>query len=75
MSPLSTGFGSQRLQPRETQSALYLFDDALDVNQPLTVSLSGQESTSWATTLRTIERERALIRSRITKQTGSGSAP
>ncbi|MEO8562038.1 MAG: hypothetical protein ABI601_08195 [bacterium] len=65
--PLSSGFGSQRLQPRETQSALYLFDDALDVNQPLTVSLSGQESASWATTLRTIERERALIRSRATQ--------
>jgi hypothetical protein len=66
--PLSSGFGSQRLQPRETQSALYLFDDALDVNQPLSVSLSGQQSISWATTLRTIERERALIRSRASQQ-------
>ena len=73
--PLSSGFGSQRLQPRETQSALYLFDDALDVNQPLTVSLSGQESSSWATTLRTIERERALIRSRMTQQRREGATP
>jgi len=73
--PLSSGFGSQRLQPRETQSALYLFDDAVDVNQPLTVSLSGQESSSWATTLRTIERERALIRSRMTQQPRSGTTP
>jgi hypothetical protein len=66
--PLSSGFGSQRLQPRETQSALYLFDDALDVNQPLTVSFGGQQSSAWATTLRTIERERVLIRSRATQQ-------
>jgi hypothetical protein len=66
--PLSSGFGSQRLQPRETQSALYLFDDALDVNQPLTVSFGGQQSNTWATTLRTIERERVLIRSRATQQ-------
>ena len=73
--PLSSGFGSQRLQPRETQSALYLFDDALDVNQPITVSLSGQESTSWATTLRTIERERALIRSRMSQQPRAAPAP
>ncbi|HEV7991593.1 MAG TPA: hypothetical protein VGP25_07190 [Gemmatimonadaceae bacterium] len=73
--PLSSGFGSQRLQPRETQSALYLFDDALDVNQPLTVSLSGQTSSSWATTLRTVERERALIRSRMAQQPRSGTAP
>lgn len=73
--PLSSGFGSQRLQPRETQSALYLFDDALEVNQPLTVSLSGQESSSWATTLRTIERERALIRSRASQQPRGTPAP
>jgi hypothetical protein len=69
--PLSSGFGSQRLQPRETQSALYLFEDALDVNQPLTVSFGGQQSSSWAVTLRTIERERALIRSRSTQQRGA----
>lgn len=62
--PLSTGFGEQRLQPRETQTALYLFDDALDVNQPLIVSLGSQRSSSWSSTLRDIERERALIRSR-----------
>ena len=73
--PLSSGFGSQRLQPRETQSALYLFDDAVEVNQPLTVSLSGQQSTSWATTLRTIERERALIRSRMSQAPRGSSAP
>ena len=72
--PLSAGFGSQRLQPRETQSALYLFDDAVDVNQPLTVSLGGQQNTSWTTILRTVERERALIRSRAAqKRTEKGS--
>ncbi|MEO6525296.1 MAG: hypothetical protein ABIP93_01595 [Gemmatimonadaceae bacterium] len=71
--PLSSGFGSQRLQPRETQSALYLFEDALDVNQLLTVSFGGQQSSSWAATLRTIERERALIRSRATQQRGAPS--
>jgi hypothetical protein len=66
--PLTAGFGSQRLQPRETQSALYLFDDALDVDQPFTVSLAGQQSASWTTILRTIERERSLIRSRVSRQ-------
>jgi hypothetical protein len=66
--PLSAGFGSQRLQPRETQSALYLFDDAVDVDQPLTVSLAGQQSVSWTSILRTIERERALIRSRADRR-------
>ena len=69
--PLSSGFGSQRLQPRETQSALYLFEDALDVNQPLTASFGGQQSSSWSTTLRMIERERVLIRSRSTQVRGA----
>jgi hypothetical protein len=69
--PLSSGFGSQRLQPRETQSALYLFDDALDVNQPLIVSLSNTQNASWTAALRVIERERVLIRSRASQQRGS----
>jgi hypothetical protein len=68
---LSSGFGEQRLQPRETQSALYLFDDALDVNQPLVVSLSSQKSSSWSATLRDIERERTLIRSRAQARAGA----
>ena len=71
--PLTGGFGSQRLQPRETQSALYLFDDALDTNQPLVVSLGGQQNTAWTAILRTIERERALIRSRAAKQPKGGT--
>ena len=70
--PLSSGFGEQRLQPRETQTALYLFDDALDVNQPLVVSLGSQRSTSWSAILRdNIERERALIRSRAQARAGT----
>jgi hypothetical protein len=62
--PLSSGFGSQRLQTRERQAALYLFDDAVDVNQPLTVTFGTQQSTGWADILRKIEQERALVRSR-----------
>jgi hypothetical protein len=62
--PLSTGFGEQRLQPRETQTALYLFDDALDINQPVVVSLGTDRNESWNTKLKAIEQERVLIRSR-----------
>jgi len=71
--PLSSGFGEQRLQPRETQSALYLFDDALNVNQPLVASLGSERNTSWDAILRTIERERSLIRSRA-QQSRTGTA-
>src|SRR5687767_6482603 len=62
--PLTTGFGENRLDQRETQSALYLFDDAVDVNQPLTVMVETMRSAAWQDALRLIERERALVRSR-----------
>jgi len=49
--PLSSGFGEQRLKQRETQSAIYLFDEAIDLDQPLT----------------RVERERALVRARASR--------
>ncbi len=62
--PLTTGFGEHRLDQRDTQSALYLFDDLVDVNQPLTIMVETTRSAGWEETLRLIERERALVRSR-----------
>lgn len=69
--PLTARFGEQRVQPRETQRALYLFDDGLDVNQPLTVSLGSEKSSAWTEILRNIERERAIIRSRAQGQSST----
>jgi hypothetical protein len=62
--PLTTGFGEHRLDQRDTQSALYLFDETVDVNQPLTIMVETTRSSGWQETLRIIERERALVRSR-----------
>jgi hypothetical protein len=62
--PLSPGFGEQRLRQREVQSALYVFEDGLDVSQPLSVTVEGVSYAGWANTLREIERERALVRTR-----------
>jgi len=62
--PLTTGFGQNRLDQRDTQSALYLFDEAVDVNQPLTVTVETVRSSGWQETLQLIERERSLVRSR-----------
>ena len=69
--PLTTGFGQNRLDQRDTQSALYLFDEAVDVNQPLTITVETTRSSVWQETLRVIERERALVRSRA----GRGGEP
>ncbi|MGE5731976.1 MAG: hypothetical protein ACM37U_08550, partial [Gemmatimonas sp.] len=49
--PLSPGFGTQRLQPREQQAALLLFEDGLDVSQPLVVTMGSQRNTDWETIL------------------------
>lgn len=62
--PLTTGFGEHRLDQRDTQSALYLFDEAVDVNQPLTIMVETVRSSGWQEALRLIERERALVRTR-----------
>ena len=62
--PLTSGFGQQRLDQHDTQTALYLFDEAVDVNQPLTVTIETTRSAGWQEMLQVIERERALVRSR-----------
>jgi hypothetical protein len=65
--PLSSGFGEERLRQRETQSAIYLFDEAIDLDQPLTVTFQTQADNSWELTLQAIERERALVRARASR--------
>jgi hypothetical protein len=67
--PLSSGFGEQRLTQRETQSAIYLFDDAIDLDQPLTVTFQNVRNDDWEQILTRIERERALVRARATRPT------
>jgi hypothetical protein len=65
--PLSSGFGEERLKQRETQSAIYLFDEAIDLDQPLTVTFQTLADNSWELTLQAIERERALVRARASR--------
>jgi hypothetical protein len=62
--PLTGNFSSPRIRQRETHSAIYLFDDGLDANQPVVVAIDTVRNATWGTTLRAIERERALVRSR-----------
>lgn len=63
--PLTAGFGEYRLKQREVQSALFVFDGQIDLNQPLSGSIEGARSaTVWSQVIERVERERALIRSR-----------
>lgn len=62
--PLSSGFGEQRLRQREVQSAIYLFDEGIDLDQPLAVTFQNVRDDSWEQILTRVERERALVRAR-----------
>lgn len=62
--PVTPGFGQHRLRQRETQSAVYAFEEQLDANQPLVVTYETARNSEWNVTLQRIERERLLIRSR-----------
>jgi hypothetical protein len=62
--PITGGFGEQRLGARETQSAIYLFEDGLDLEQSLTLEVEGVRTSAWQDVMRAIERERVLIRTR-----------
>jgi hypothetical protein len=63
--PISAGFGTQRVRQKEVQHALYLFDGQLDINQPLTLAYEAARSNEWSGVLERIERERALVRTRV----------
>lgn len=69
--PLSPGFGEQRLEQRGVQTAIYVFDDGIDVNLPLTITVQGAQSGSWEANMRRVERERALVRSRAAARSGT----
>ena len=64
---LTVGFGENRLRQRETQSALYMFDGDVQVNQPLSMAYAGAVDASWDQTLQIIERERTMVRARSGK--------
>lgn len=68
--PLTGGFGEQRLRQRDQQHAIYVFDGALDLNQPLEIAVETVRTSGWGEVLARAERERALVRSRA----GRGSA-
>ncbi len=74
--PMTPGFGEYRLKQRETQSALFVFDGQIDLNQPLTAFVEGTRSvTDWAQVIERVERERALVRSRAASAQKAGKKP
>lgn len=64
--PISSGFGEQRLQPRDTQTGLLLFEDGVDASQPMIVAMGSERNVDWDTNniLKKLDVERAAIRAR-----------
>ena len=61
---LTPGFGEGRVRAREPQFAILAFDPAIDLNQPLVVTVATEQNSSWTEILRRVEQERTLIWSR-----------
>jgi hypothetical protein len=61
---LTPAFSEQRVQPREIQRCLLLFDDQLDMSQPVTVTMGTERNTDWEGILQKLETARAEVRAR-----------
>ncbi|HEY8469826.1 MAG TPA: hypothetical protein VIL18_09290 [Longimicrobiales bacterium] len=62
--PVTPGWGKQRLQQQETQSALYVFEPGIDYALPLVVRYGVAESDDWSRIIPVLEEEHAKVRAR-----------
>lgn len=62
--PVTTGWGRGRLQQRETQNAVYVFDQPIDYRQPFTLRYGPLQSSNWSDVVPVLDRERARVRTR-----------
>ena len=60
--PLTKGWGRSRLQQREIQNAIYVFDRDIDYAQPMTVRYGALETGDWIHLVPVLDRERARVR-------------
>jgi hypothetical protein len=65
---ITPGFSEQRLQPRETQTGLLVFEEGLDVSQSVAVTMGHVRNTDWSyeggAILKRLDTERASARAR-----------
>jgi hypothetical protein len=62
--PLVSGFENGRLAQGRNADAIFVFDPAVALDQPLVVTLGTQQDQTWSDVLPRLERERAAIWSR-----------
>ena len=59
--PLTPDWGRQQLMQQVTQSALYVFDPAIDLEVVFLVEYRGVQSARWSSVVRILETERARV--------------
>jgi hypothetical protein len=62
--PLTPEWGRQQVWQEETQSALYVFDPAVDLDVTFEVEYQGMRSLAWAGIIRLLQAERGRVMSR-----------
>lgn len=62
--PLTPEWGRQQILQEQTQSALYLFDPAIDLNVAFELEYQGSRSLAWASIIRVLQAERGRVVSR-----------
>ncbi len=62
--PITSGWGSQQLQQQDSESAVYVFDEDIDLDADLAVEYGMERSDRWRDIIPTLERERSRVRSR-----------
>ncbi|MFQ6047703.1 MAG: hypothetical protein ACE5PT_15320 [Gemmatimonadales bacterium] len=66
--PLSPLWNRRQLNQRETATALYIYQDGIRILDPFEVKYEGVASTDWERSLRTLDRERALVLARAARK-------
>ena len=61
--PVTSGWGRGRLQQREIQNAVYVFDRDIDYAQPMTIRYGAMDTGDWINIVPTLDRERVRVRS------------
>jgi hypothetical protein len=64
ISPVTNGWGRQRLGQQETQMAVYAFPGPIDYEQSFTVRYEQEESAEWQKIVPVLEAERARVLTR-----------
>jgi hypothetical protein len=66
--PLSPLWNQHRLTQRETATAIFVYEDGIDLFEALRVEYAGVVSDQWTQTLPLVERERARVAARAAQQ-------